>query len=133
MNTELFYLDEDNKLRFNTHKVTIRHYSLNDGEVDKTNYKDDVQYVNAEGLHELEVNYVPKHKLLEIVEKQALDTSEYAWMEGIEIAHDADRAKQIERIASYGSIEAYEASLPETDDAFKLDTDYRLSKLELGI
>lgn len=133
MNTELFYLDEDNKLRFNTHKVAIRHYSLNDGEVDKTNYKDDVQYVNAEGLHELEVNYVPKHKLLEIVEKQALDTSEYAWMEGIEIAPDADRAKQIERIASCGSMEVYQASLPEYIDEYVLDLETRLSMIEMGV
>jgi hypothetical protein len=41
--------------------------------------------------------------------------------------------KEILEIVNYGSIEAYKASLPEATDDFKIDTDYRLSKLELGI
>lgn len=131
MNTGIFYL-ENNKLRFNTHKITIRHYSLKDGDADKSVFKDEEQYVNSEGLHELEVNYVPKHKLLEIVLKERIDTSEYEWMEGIELRSN-NPAKEIAEIASYGSIEAYESSLPESTDEFKIDTDYRLSKLELGL
>lgn len=129
MNINYFFI-KDNKIGLNTHKVTVRHYKSVDS---KEKLDDTVYYVNAEGLNELEVNFVPKHKLLEIVGKEEINTSEYAWMEGIEIDAEADAAKQIERIASYGSIEAYKASLPETDDAFKLDIDYRLSKLELGI
>ena len=61
-----------------------------------------------------------------------LDTSAYAWMEGIVLRTD-NHAKEIEEIASYGSLEAYKASLPESTDEFKLDTDFRLSKLELGL
>ncbi len=118
---------KDRKICFNTYKVVIRHYTL-----DMDKYKDSVQYVDDEGLYELEVNYIPKHRLFELVSKELLDTSEYSWMEGIEL-RTTDMAKEISEIVSYGSLEAYKASLSENTDLTMLDMDYRLSKLELGI
>lgn len=132
MDTNIFYIKDD-KIYFNTHKVTIRHYSLNGEDVDENTYTDDVQYVNDEGLNELEVNYVPKHKLLEIVSKETINPGIYSWMEGIAINANENISEQIKDIASYGSLEAYRASLPESADDFRLDVDYRLSKLELGL
>lgn len=125
---ELFRV-EGNKITLNKHKLIVRFYA----DVEKSSYEDRVLYLNDEELTEWKTQLIPKHQLYELISEEKLDTAEYAWMEGIEINPEADRAKQIEQIASYGSIEAYEASLPETDDAFKLDIDYRLSKLELGI
>ena len=75
---------------------------------------------------------MPKHRLLDIVSKTALDNSEYSWMEGIEL-RTADPQKEIADIVSYGSIEAYKASLPQAQDEFNLDMDYRMSKMELGL
>ena len=53
-------------------------------------------------------------------------------MNGLEVKTQ-DFNKEITEIASYGSKEAYEASLPEAQDEFNLDMDYRMSKMELGL
>ena len=76
--------------------------------------------------------HIPKHQLLEKISKTIIDVSNYAWAEGIKL-RTSDENKEILEIVNYGSIEAYKASLPEATDDFKIDTDYRLSKLELGI
>lgn len=127
MLSNIFYL-ENGVLKLNKYKVVVRRYAF----VNSDEYSDSEHYVNDEGLNEIEVNFVPKHRLYEIVKKEMLDTSAYAWMEGIVLRTD-NHAKEIEEIASYGSLEAYKASLPESTDEFKLDTDFRLSKLELGL
>lgn len=127
MNIKLFKVEEG-KIGLNKYKISLRHYTS----LEKEDYTDEEIYLDDAGLYEYEVNFVPKHRLLEIVEKTELDTSEYAWMEGIELKTD-NRAQEIAEIAAYGSLEAYQASLPESQDAFNLDIDYRLSKIELGI
>lgn len=127
MNIQLFKVEEG-KIGLNKYKISLRHYTS----LEKEDYTDEEIYLDDAGLYEYEVNFVPKHRLLEIVEKTELDTSEYAWMEGIELKTD-NRAQEIAEIAAYGSLEAYQASLPESQDAFNLDIDYRLSKIELGI
>lgn len=118
----------DGKIHLNTHEIVIRRYK----NADKDAYTDKVYYADAERVTELETNIVPKHQLMEILSKTELDNNRYAYMEGI-VLRTQDFGKEIEEIAGYGSLEAYEASLPEATDSFKLDTDYRLSKLELGI
>lgn len=123
-----FFRIEDGKIRLNKHKLTLRRYDT----INKDKYADDIMYLDDDGLYEWEVNRVPKHKLMEIVSKEEIDISAYGWMDGIELK-TGNRAKEIAEIASYGSKEAYEASLPETQDAFNMDIDYRLAKLELGL
>ena len=66
------------------------------------------------------------------LKKNEFDNSEYSWMEGIEL-RTADPQKEIADIVSYGSIEAYKASLPQAQDEFNLDMDYRMSKMELRL
>lgn len=127
MNIQLFKVEEG-KIGINKYKISLRHYTS----LEKEDYTDEEIYLDDTGIYEYEVNFVPKHRLLEIVEKTELDTSEYAWMEGIELK-TSDRAKEIAEIAAYGSLEAYQASLPESQDEFNLDVDYRISKIELGI
>lgn len=123
-----FYIDSDNKIQLNTYKMVIRDYKT----VEKTDYTDSTYYMNDDRVKEWTEQLIPKHQLLELVSQEALDTSAYAWMAGIELVTD-NHPKEIEQIASYGSYEAYVASLSETQDAFNLDVDYRLSKMELGI
>lgn len=87
--------------------------------------------LNQEEVDKLKTNYVDKHKLISIYETQHIDNP-YRWMEGIVLRTDMPD-KELEEIASYGSKEAYEASLPEYQDNFLLDLDYRMSMIELGI
>ena len=122
-----FYV-ESWKVALNRDDIIVRQYS----DLEKNEYFDTPRYVNDKEAYELEVNYVPKHRLLEIVSKTAFDNSEYSWMEGIEL-RTADPQKEIADIVSYGSIEAYKASLPQAQDEFNLDMDYRMSKMELGL
>lgn len=91
-----------------------------------------VDYVTDDELKEWTVNYIPKHKLYEVESVEAFDNSEYAWIEGLRLRTN-NWKQEISDMLKCGSIEAYEASLPEAQDDFKIDTDYRLSKLELGI
>ena len=65
------------------------------------------------------------------VTKQIMNNP-YTWMEGIKLRTD-DPYTELAEIVKYGSKEAYEASLPEAQDEFNLDMDYRMSKMELGL
>lgn len=122
-----FYV-EDNTIHLNKYKLVVRDYKT----LEKDDYTDSVYYVNEAGYKEWTEQLIPKHQLLDLVSEEELDTSEYAWMNGIELRTD-NHWKEVEEIAAYGGLDAYEASLPETRDAYQIDMDYRLSKLELGI
>lgn len=123
-----FYIDSTGRIRLNEYRIVVRDYFG----IDKQTYTDSEYFVTAASASEWENNVIPKHKLLELITKEELDNSAYTWMDGI-LLRTSEHAKEIAEIASYGSIEAYEASLPESEDAFRLDTDYRISKLELGL
>lgn len=127
MNIKIFNID-NGKIKLNKFKVVVRRYLC----VGSDDYNDSEHYVNDDGLYEIEVNFVPKHKLYSIVSKEELDTSDYAWMEGIELTTD-NVQKELADIAACGSLEAYKASLPQAQDEFNLDIDYRMSKIELGL
>ena len=76
-------------------------------------------------------------RLFYVTEDRSIGINKYCivvrhYAEGIKL-RTSDENKEILEIVNYGSIEAYKASLPEATDDFKIDTDYRLSKLELGI
>ena len=60
MNDKFFI--KDNKICLNTHKVVVRRYL----DINKTDYVDETHCVDSDGLHELEVNFVPKHKLISV-------------------------------------------------------------------
>ena len=123
-----FYVDVDNRIQLNTYKIIVRDYKT----TDKDEYTDTTYFMNDEQYTEWTENIIPKHQLLELVDKEKLDTSEFEWIAGISLKTD-NHAREIAEIASHGSYEAYEASLPESQDMFNMDVDYRLSKIELGI
>ena len=123
-----FYIDGDNRIQLNTHKLVIRDYKT----LEREEYDDNTYYVNDEGYIEKTVNYIPKHQLVELIEDEELDTSAYSWMAGIKLRSD-NHWKEIEEIAACGSYAAYETTLPETQDEFNMDIEYRVSKMELGI
>ena len=128
MDIRLFYVTEDRSIGINKYCIVVRHYDS----LKKDSYTDVDYYLNEEAAYELENNVIPKHQPLEKISKTIIDVSNYAWAEGIKL-RTSDENKEILEIVNYGSIEAYKASLPEATDDFKIDTDYRLSKLELGI
>ena len=116
------------KIHLNAYEIIVRYYKNSE----KETYTDKTYYADEEQANELETDIVPKHQLMEIVSKTKLDNERFAYMEGITLKTQ-DFTKEIAEIASYGSLEAYEASLPESQDAFNMDIDYRISKIELGI
>lgn len=120
---------ENGVIGLNTHKIIVGHINpAVDGEI----VSEETLYVNDDGYKEWTEQQIAKHKLLTLVSDEPLDTSEYEWMDGIKLRTD-NHVKEIQEIAACGSLEAYEASLPESRDAFEVETDYRLSMLELGI
>ena len=123
-----FYVDENGVIQLNKYKMVVRDYKT----VEKTDYTDTTYFMNEKNAAEWEINIIPKHQLLELVSKTEIDTSDYAWMAGIKLRTD-NHAEEIAEIAAFGSVEAYEASLPETSAAYQLESDFRLAKLELGI
>ena len=125
-NSEYFSV-KNNAIALNKYKAVVKHYKP-----DMESFTESVHYLDEEGMNELENNFVAKHKLYELASKEELDTSEYAWMEGIELRTD-NCVKEIERIAAYGSMDAYTASLTEARDEYLLDLDCRVAMLELGI
>ena len=107
----------NNQICLNSYKLVIRHYK----DIDKKEFVDKDYYVNDDRLIELETQIIPKHQLLELISKVKLDNEQYSYMSGLEVkTQDFNK-------------EAYEASLPQAQDEFNLDMDYRMSKMELGL
>ena len=123
----IFY-DLDGVIHLNKYKIVVRYYDS----VEKQTYEDVTMFLNDEGLKDMKEQHIAKHQLLELISEEVIDTSDYEWMEGLPIQSD-NPIKEIEEIYNYGSKEAYEASLPQAQDEFNLDMDYRMSKMELGL
>lgn len=122
------FYDLDGVLHLNKYKIVVRYYDS----VEKQTYEDVTMFLNDEGLKDMKEQHIAKHQLLELISEEVIDTSDYEWMEGLPIQSD-NPIKEIEEIYNYGSKEAYEASLPQAQDEFNLDMDYRMSKMELGL
>lgn len=122
------FYDLDGVIHLNKYKIVVRYYDS----VEKQTYEDVTMFLNDEGLKDMKEQHIAKHQLLELISEEVIDTSDYEWMEGLPIQSD-NPIKEIEEIYNYGSKEAYEASLPEAQDEFNIDMDYRMSKMELGL
>lgn len=122
------FYDLDGVLHLNKYKIVVRYYDS----VEKQTYEDVTMFLNDEGLKDMKEQHIAKHQLLELISEEVIDTSDYEWMEGLPLQND-NPIKEIEEIYNYGSKEAYEASLPQAQDEFNLDMDYRMSKMELGL
>ena len=122
------FYDLDGVIHLNKYKIVVRYYDS----VEKQTYEDVTMILNDEGLKDMKEQHIAKHQLLELISEEVIDTSDYEWMEGLPIQSD-NPIKEIEEIYNYGSKEAYEASLPQAQDEFNLDMDYRMSKMELGL
>jgi hypothetical protein len=122
------FYDLDGVLHLNKYKIVVRYYDS----VEKQTYEDVTMFLNDEGLKDMKEQHIAKHQLLELISEEVIDTSDYEWMEGLPLQSD-NSIKEIEEIYNYGSKEAYEASLPQAQDEFNLDMDYRMSKMELGL
>lgn len=122
------FYDLDGVIHLNKYKIVVRYYDS----VEKQTYEDVTMFLNDEGLKDMKEQHIAKHQLLELISEEVIDTSDYEWMEGLPIQSD-NPIKEIEEIYNYGSKEAYEASLPQAQDEFNLDMDYRMSKIELGL
>lgn len=122
------FVAKGNKIHLNKYEFVIRHYNS----ITKEDYTDKYYYVDELGAEELETQLIPKHQLLELISKKELDNSKYSYMEGLEFKTQ-NFTKEIEEIASYGSLEAYQASLPESQDEYLLNLDCRIAEIELGI
>lgn len=127
MNVNIFTVKE-NKIELNKYKLLVRFYD----NVEKTLYQERELYLDEEGYVEWTTQLIPKHQLYELISAEEIDDSEYSWMNGIEIT-GKDRIREISEIAAYGSLEAYQASLPEVRDAYLLDLEYRVCMMELGV
>lgn len=122
------FYDLDGVIHLNKYKIVVRYYDS----VEKQTYEDVTMFLNDEGLKDMKEQHIAKHQLLELSSEEVIDTSDYEWMEGLPLQND-NPIKEIEEIYNYGSKEAYEASLPQAQDEFNLDMDYRMSKMELGL
>lgn len=88
-------------------------------------------FQNEKEVELFKSNFVDKHMLMSIQSIEKLNNP-YTWLEGVEL-RTKDPCTEIAEIVQYGSKEAYEASLPQAQDEFNLDMDYRMSKMELGL
>lgn len=88
-------------------------------------------FQNEKEVELFKSNFVDKHMLMSIQSIERLNNP-YTWIEGVEL-RTQDPCTELAEIVKYGSKEAYEASLPQAQDEFNLDMDYRMSKMELGL
>ena len=88
-------------------------------------------FQNKNEIELFKSNFVDKHMLMSIQSIEKLNNP-YTWLEGVELRTN-DPCTELAEIVKYGSKEANEASLPQAQDEFNLDMDYRMSKMELGL
>ena len=122
------YIDNDGIIHLNDVKITTRRYS----NLLKNEFIDDIVFCTRERADDLEINYYPKHQLIEFISEEPLDVSDVAWMEGIQL-RTVNHPQELQEIYNCGCIEAYEASLPENQQAYMLDLQAQIIKMELGI
>lgn len=121
----------DNKIRLNKYVAIVRNYFT----ADKDKYGISKYYLlNEDEVERLKSNYINKHKRLELQEVDEIDNTNYEWMEGIEInKDDIINEEKLKSIYSYGSKEAYQASLSESVDTMLLNMQLDIAKIKLGI
>lgn len=129
LDMQVFAIRPDGTIKIRNHKETLRTYAA---PTDRVNYTDQVLYFSDDEIDGWKDRYVAKHQLLEIVKEEEVDMSDISWMDGIKL-HTNNKAAEIRKIYSYGSLEAYESTLEEAQDLFKCDIDERITKLELGL
>lgn len=115
------------KIALYKYRLVVRHYS----NLEKTKYADAEYFCTDEGAEELKLT-ISKHQLLSLVTEEEIDTSDYAWLEGITLTQE-NIAKEIADIYNYGSLEAYEASLPAATDEYLLALETEIALMRLGI
>ena len=134
--SEFFRITPDNIVQCVNYIVTLKTLKsvkyLNECYDDPDNFDLTLEYfLDEKEVNGFKTNYVDKHKLLSVQNVEELDNP-YKWAEGIVLRTD-DPYTELAEIVKYGSKEAYEASLPEAQDEFNIDMDYRMSKMELGL
>ena len=122
------YIDNDNVIQLNEVEVVTRRYS----NLLKNEYVDDVIYCTRERANDLEINYFPKHQLIEFISDTDLDLSDVSWMQGIELRTN-DQESELQKIYDCGCIEVYEASLEENQQLRILELEAEIIKMKLGI
>ena len=122
------YVDNDKTIQLNEVEVVTRRYS----NLLKNEYIDDIIYCTRERADDLEVNYFPKHQLIEFISDMLLDLSDVAWMQGIKLRTN-DQELELQQIYDCGCIEVYEASLQENQQSRILELEAEIVKLKLGI
>ena len=128
--SEFFRITPDNIVQCVNYIVTLKTLKsvkyLNEGYDDPDNFDLTLEYfLDEKEVNGFKTNYVDKHKLLSVQNVEE-------WAGGIVLRTD-DPYTELAEIVKYGSKEAYEASLPEAQDEFNIDMDYRMSKMELGL
>ena len=120
---------ENGKIALIKHKAEIRqHYNFEHTEgITRELYLTDAEW------QEWIEQQIPKHQRYELVSHEDIDVSAYAWADGADVSGEADPMFTANEMIKYRSREEYGASLPESQAAYQIDMDYRLSKLELGI
>lgn len=90
-------------------------------------------FTSREEAEKFVTNYLNKHKALEYIETVAVDTSNYNWIDSIEVPKEYTCPQDyIDELLAMGE-EEYKISLTTTTDNYLLDLDCRLSMIELGV
>lgn len=120
---------ENGKVTLIKHRAEIRqHYNF-----EHTDGITHELYLTDSEWTEWREQQIPKHKRYELINHEDLDVSDFAWLDGADVSGEPDPLFTANEMAKYRSREEYEASRPENQAAYQIDTDYRISKLELGI
>lgn len=123
---------ESGKIALIKHKVVIRDYHYpHDKSVSP--YVDIKECLTDSEWKEWSEQQIPKHARYELISHEEIDISGYAWCDGVDVSQEVDPLLTAKEMAKYRSLAEYQASLPENQAAYQLDTDFRLSKIELGI
>ena len=124
---------ENGKIALVKHKAEIREYYNPVFLPDDTSGITREYYLTDAEWKEWSEQQIPKHKRHELVSREDIDVSAYAWADGADVSGAADPMFTANEMIKYTSRDEYEAAQPASQAEYQLDLDYRLSKLELGI
>ncbi|MDD6988784.1 hypothetical protein [Ruminococcus sp.] len=132
---EMLFQIEDGVIKISKYKVVYKQFYdsyVPDTEAGECSVNE--RYFKTEADAEKFVTgYLSKHKALEYVETAEIDTSSYAWIDGIKVPDGYICAQDyIDKLMDMGE-EEYNLSLTTTTEDYLLDLDCRLSMIELGV
>jgi len=126
---------KDNIIRIYKFVVIYNVYTKDYGkEISKDYTEFSSKFITRDDADNYVIDYLNKHMIYEYVKTEAIDTSEYEWIDGIEIPEEfkSNAYEYINKLLEEGE-EMYKLFIQNSIENYLINNDYRITAIELGL